>query len=120
MIEEIQGDVFKAKEQILIHGCNCFNTFGSGVAKRVKQLYPGAHAIDQETTKGDKEKFGSYTFWNGRHYYYDQDITVINSYSQYGYGSMFNRQVQLDYDKLRESLEAIEFVYRGASSLCRG
>jgi O-acetyl-ADP-ribose deacetylase (regulator of RNase III) len=115
LIEEIQGDVFKAKEKVLIHGCNCFNTFGSGVAKIVKELYPGAYEADQETEKGDTQKLGSYTVWSGKHYYYDQDIIVINSYSQYGYGSLFNKQVQLQYDKLRESLEQIEFVYRGAS-----
>jgi len=115
MIEEIKGDVFKAKEKVLIHGCNCFNTFGSGVAKIVKELYPGAHKADQETEKGDTQKLGSYTVWSGKHCYYDQDIIVINSYSQYGYGSLFNKQVQLQYDKLRESLEQIEFVYRGAS-----
>jgi O-acetyl-ADP-ribose deacetylase (regulator of RNase III) len=115
MIEEIQGDVFMAKEQVLIHGCNCFNTFGSGVAKKVKELYPGAWEADKNTTKGDEEKLGSFTVWNGKHYYYNQNITIINSYSQYGYGSMFNRQVQLQYDKLHDSLKAIEFVYRGAS-----
>ena len=115
MIEEIQGDVFNAKEDVLIHGCNCYNTFGAGVAKRVKELYPGAWEADNDTKKGDTEKLGSHTHWNGKHYYYDQTIIVVNSYSQYGYGSMFNQRVQLQYDKLRESLEEIEFVYRGAS-----
>lgn len=115
MIEEIKGDVFKAKERVLIHGCNCFNTFGSGVARVVRELYPGAYEMDKISEKGDKKKLGHYTFWTGKHHHYDQVITVINLYTQYGYGSMFNRRVQLEYDALREGLETIEFVYRGAS-----
>jgi len=112
MIEEIQGDVFKAKEQILIHGCNCKNNMGSGVAKTIREIYPGAWKVDQETLWGDKNKLGHYTFWSGKHYYYDQDITVINLYSQYDYG---HRKIYADYDAIREGLDAIEFVFRGAS-----
>lgn len=112
MIEEIQGDVFKAKEQIFIHGCNCHNAMGSGVAKTVRAIYPEVWRVDQKTLWGDKNKLGSYTLWGGKHYYYDQDITVINLYSQYKYG---HTEVYADYDAIRKGLETIEFVYRGAS-----
>jgi len=112
MIEEIKGNVFKAKEDILIHGCNCHNAMGSGVAKMVRELYPGAWLVDQKTLWGDKSKLGDYSFWNGKHYYYDQNITVINLYSQYKYG---HTEVYADYNAIRKGLETVEFVYRGST-----
>jgi O-acetyl-ADP-ribose deacetylase (regulator of RNase III) len=112
MLEEIQGDVFKAKEQILIHGCNCHNAMGSGVAKTIRKIYPGAWLEDQKTLWGDKNKLGTFTSWSGKHYYYDQDITVINLYSQYKYG---HTEVYADYKAILDGLKQVEFVYRGAS-----
>ena len=112
MIEEIKGDVFKAREDILIHGCNCHNAMGAGIAKMIREVYPGAWLVDQKTLWGDKNKLGSYTFWSGKHFCYNQDITVINLYSQYKYG---HTEVYADYDAIQKGLEAIEFVYRGAS-----
>lgn len=112
MIEEIKGDVFKAKESVLIHGCNCFCTMGAGIAKRIKELYPKVYEADQMTKKGDKNKLGTFNFWIGKHYYYDQRITVINLYSQYEYGS---KGLYADYDAIRKGLESIEFAFRGLS-----
>lgn len=112
MIEEIKGDVFKAKEQILIHGCNCHNAMGAGIAKTIREVYPGAWLVDQKTLWGDKNKLGSYTFWSGKHFCYNQDITVINLYSQYDYG---HRHRYADYDAIRKGLEKVESVYRGSS-----
>jgi O-acetyl-ADP-ribose deacetylase (regulator of RNase III) len=112
MIEEIQGDVFKAKETVLIHGCNCHKAMGAGVAKIIRELYPEAWLVDQQTLWGDKNKLGTYTSWTGKHYYYDQDITVVNLYSQYKYG---HKEVYADYDAIRNGLEAVEFVFRSCS-----
>ena len=46
---------------VVIHGCNCFNTTGAGVAKQIKLQYPEAYQADKLTIKGDKGKLGSYT-----------------------------------------------------------
>ena len=116
MIEEIQGDVFKAKEQVLIHGCNCFCTWGKGVAKTMLRLYPKAFEQDFLTRRGSKDKLGTYSAWRGKHYYYDQDVTVINLYSQWDLWSRHDpKDVYADYDAIREGLKQVEFVYRGAS-----
>lgn len=112
MIEEIQGDVFKAEEDVLIHGCNCKNNMGSGVARRVRELYPEAWQVDQDTLRGDKNKLGTFTFWTGKHIYYDQNITIVNLYSQYDYG---RKKVYADYDAIRKGLKEVEFVFRGKS-----
>jgi len=113
MIEEIKGDLFQATEDIIVHGCNCFNTMGSGVAKTVKKLYPGAWEADQRTVKGNADKLGTFTFWVGSQFYTQAPLVVVNLYTQYGYGSMFNRTEQIEYDALRVGLEELEFVFRG-------
>lgn len=101
MIKEIQGDVFKAKEDLLIHGCNCFRAMGAGIAKGIRELYHGAWFEDQKSLWGDKIKLGNYTFWTGQHYYYPQNITVINIYTQYKYG---HTEVYADYNAITNGL----------------
>lgn len=111
-MKELRGDVFKAKEDILIHGCNCFCKMGSGVAKTVREIYPEAWEADQKTIRGDESKLGTYTFWGGRHYYYNQPITVINLYSQYNYN---RRKINADYDAIEKGLKKLAFVCNGSS-----
>ena len=113
MIEEIKGDVFLAKEDILIHGANCFHKMGAGVARSVKRFYPGAYEADKLTQWGCRKKLGDFSFYSGKHFYYpDQNIIVINLYTQYEYGT--DKQ-NLDYTALKEGLEKVEFVFRGHS-----
>jgi O-acetyl-ADP-ribose deacetylase (regulator of RNase III) len=46
MIKHINGNLLKLAENgqfdIIMHGCNCFNTFGSGIAKSIKLSFPTA------------------------------------------------------------------------------
>lgn len=37
-----KGDLLKAEENIICHGCNTMGGFGSGVAGQIAQLYPRA------------------------------------------------------------------------------
>ena len=82
-MERIDGDLIQlAKEgkfDIIVHGCNCFNTMNSGIAKAVREHYPRAYVSDSETKKGDINKLGTYTCgW--------YDPIVVNAYTQYDYG----------------------------------
>lgn len=61
IIEEVKGNavsMFLRGEGHLIHGCNCFNSMGAGIAKEVKQRIKGAYQLDQKTKKGDSRKLG--------------------------------------------------------------
>lgn len=89
-IKKVTGDlVALAKEgyfDVLVHGCNCFNTMGAGVAKQIKQNFPKAYEVDCETESGSIEKLGTYThaditLENG------SILTVVNAYTQYDYGT---------------------------------
>lgn len=68
----------KANEfDIIVHGCNCFNIMGAGVAKQIKDQFPDAYQADQETLSGDRNKLGCYTIgMAGR-------LVIINAYTQY-------------------------------------
>lgn len=93
---------------VMIHGCNCFNTMNSGVAKDVKENFPKAWLMDQATIKGDKKKLGHYS----HHAYTDRHngLTVINAYTQYKYG----RGLMADYDAIDEVFTKIGIIYEGS------
>lgn len=37
---------------VIIHGCNCQNTMGAGIAKSIKKQFPAAYDADLVTAKG--------------------------------------------------------------------
>ena len=81
MLKKTKGDLLalgKANEfDIIVHGCNCFNAMGSGIAKQIREQFVDAWRADQETLAGDKNKLGCYTIgMAGR-------LVIINAYTQY-------------------------------------
>ena len=88
-LEYVKGDLvslIKSGEfDVFLHGCNCFNTMGAGVAKEIRDNFPLAYQADQATVKGDKGKLGGYSSAIeplGDH----RSITLVNWYTQYRYG----------------------------------
>lgn len=43
MITYKRGNLLDVKSGIIVHGCNAAGIMGSGVAKQVKKIYPGAY-----------------------------------------------------------------------------
>lgn len=92
MIQYIKSDLIselksQVKQTIMnnfltIHGCNCFCTFGAGFALQLKKAFPEVYNKDLLTKKGDINKLGQYTFFE-----LNNKITIINAYTQYGFGS---------------------------------
>ena len=92
-----KGDVLESDERVIVHGCNCFNTMGSGIARQIREQYPRAYTVDQKTLRGDKLKLGNFTYVEyGK---LDDPIFVINAYTQYRYG---RDKVYVDYDALEK------------------
>lgn len=65
------------KFNIIVHGCNCFNTMGAGIAAQIQKEFPDAYLADSETVRGDPGKLGTYTI--GVH----DSLIVVNAYTQY-------------------------------------
>lgn len=77
----IQGNLFKDKNlTVIAHGCNCFNTMGSGIAKTIKILYPEVYETDCKTIKGSREKLGTIS-WT----IIDDSLKIANCYTQFTY-----------------------------------
>jgi len=100
-IIEIKGDLLASDCDTIAHGCNCFNTMGSGIAYQIKVKYPGAWKADFFGTRaGDKNKLGTFTKAQCK------DKLIYNLYIQYDYGRL--NKVYLEYDKLEQTLEAMK------------
>jgi len=94
-----KGDVLNAGEAVVVHGCNCKNTMGAGIARQVREQCPNAWRADQQTLWGDRTKLGSFTYGieaNG--------MTVINAYTQYNYT---RDEVDVNYEALETAMMAI-------------
>jgi O-acetyl-ADP-ribose deacetylase (regulator of RNase III) len=113
-MQSIKGDIIELFNDgvfdILIHGCNCFNIMGSGVAKSIKDRYPEAYNADLKTKKGDKSKLGSITVAP----IINQDKTqyIVNAYTQYNYG---RDKCYVDYDAVRSCFYNINMLYSDPS-----
>lgn len=80
----IKGNLIDLAEagnfNIIIHGANCFETMGSGIAKEIKERYPEAYAADVAySTSGDYNKLGNYSVMLG------QRFNIVNAYTQYDF-----------------------------------
>ena len=74
-------DLAEAGEfDVIVQGCNCFNTMGGGIAREIRERYPTVASVDMETVKGDYNKLGTWTECDAG----DKNrFTVINAYTQY-------------------------------------
>lgn len=81
MLNVVKGDLIDMGKNgdvdIIVHGCNCFNTMGGGIAYQIANHFPDAKLADEETIRGDAGKLGSYTIGLG------DSVLVINAYTQY-------------------------------------
>ena len=108
-MKEIRGDLIKLAEElkfdVIIHGCNCFQIMGAGIALQIKNKYPGAFYADvKNTTHGDKEKLGSYTSFET-----PKGFTIVNAYTQYHYRGPNN----VDYDAIEKVFTKIKKDFHG-------
>lgn len=85
----VKGDIITLAKQgnfdVIIHGCNCFCTWGKGLAVPMKQNFPDAFKADKATIYGDVGKLGAYSsVYINRD---ELDLVVVNAYTQYNYGT---------------------------------
>ena len=103
----VQGDLIELAESgvfdVIIHGCNCFNTMGSGIARTIRTKYPEAYDADCETVAGDKEKLGTYTSYD------TGKFIIINAYTQYNFNCVGSASTDLfNYHAFESILESLE------------
>jgi len=81
MLKHKKGNLLDLAEfgefDIVVQGCNCFNTMGGGIAREIRERYPMAATVDNETLKGDYLKLGNFTTaFTGK-------FLIVNAYTQH-------------------------------------
>ena len=66
----------------IFHGCNCFHTMGSGIAKQIRAAFPEAYEADLTTQHADVNKLGTVSIAES-----DDGLAIVNCYTQYKYGT---------------------------------
>lgn len=102
----VEGNLIDMAESgdfdIIVHGCNIFNTFGSGIAAEIRERVPQAYEADCLTLKGDKRKLGLFTWAT-----MDSGCSVHNLYTQ---GAMGRNGVHVDYDAIERGFLQIKMI----------
>jgi O-acetyl-ADP-ribose deacetylase (regulator of RNase III) len=96
-------DLAEAGEfDVVVQGCNCFNTMGGGIAREIRERFPMCAEIDNLTAKGDHMKLGNWTE-------FDQGtFIIINAYTQY---NMSQGTDVFEYTAFQLILEKLTFMY---------
>ena len=108
IISEVSGCIVynfeNNKYDAIIHGCNCFNTMGAGLAKSIKLKFPNAYYEDLKTKKGDIKKLGTYTSVITKY------GIIINAYTQYSYSY---KKTTCDYEAIRNVFISLNKDFKG-------
>jgi len=109
MLKTVKGNLIDLAEQgefnIIVQGCNCFETMGSGLAREIKARYPAAYEADiKYSHAGDYNKLGCYSVMLSKRF------NIINCYSQFG----FARDSDVfEYDSFKLILQKLAYAYPG-------
>lgn len=93
------------KFHVIVHGCNCFHTFGSGIAREMRVRVPRAYEADIKTPCADKTKIGTYSVALGKRF------NVVNAYTQYGVSR--RGEDVFEYEAFDKILSALAEDYKG-------
>lgn len=101
MFKILKGNVFNSPDYTIVHGCNCFNAMGAGIARTIKKEFPLAYKADMKTKKGDRLKLGTYTFAEEASSLYGGKC-IINAYTQY---TFWDKSDMFYHDAFEEIIE---------------
>jgi len=106
MIEHRIGNIFEQPDiNIVLQQCNLFHTFGAGIAKTIKELFPYAYEADLKTPKGDERKLSTFSVGKPDGTPSNKQPVIVNLYSQSGIGGS---ERQTRYDSLDEGMRKLE------------
>ena len=87
---------------VILHGCNCFNNMGGGIAREIRERYPMAAKADSETVSGSHNKLGSISVAD------TGSFIIVNGYTQYEASSDAD---VFEYTAFQFILEKMTFAY---------
>jgi len=108
MLKHTKGNLLDLAEagefDVIVQGCNCFNTMGGGIAREIRERFPQAVLADDETIKGDYNKLGNWTVARANVASFD----IINAYTQY---NMSTGEDVFEYAAFALILQKLEKAY---------
>lgn len=114
MLKHTKGNLLDLAEaglfDIVVQGCNCFNTMGGGIAREIRERYPHVAAVDSKTVRGDYTKLGNWTSENVILKNGTITFDIINAYTQY---NMSQGTDVFEYTAFQLILEKLTFAYPG-------
>lgn len=114
MLKHVKGNLLDLAEagkfDVVVQGCNCFNTMGGGIAREIRERYPEVAKVDAKTKKGDYTKLGNWTehMAIARHREKQSYYTIINAYTQY---NMSTGEDVFEYTAFQLILQKLVHVY---------
>jgi len=118
MLKHAKGNLIDMAEagqfNIIVQGCNCFNTMGSGIAKEIRMRYPDAYVVDIEYSRdfndiSNYKKLGNYSVMLGKQF------NIVNCYTQYRFNSGGKNEDVFEYAAFELILRKLVHQYPGCS-----
>lgn len=96
MIQYKKGDLFTTPDRVIVHGCNSHGIMGSGVAKRVKELYPEAYEKYRDYCKEMDLRQGKRYILGKVIAAMSNNMLILNCITQMDYGNDGEKYVSYD------------------------
>lgn len=120
---EVEGDLIKlaleGRYDAITHGCNCFCIMGAGIAPQMAEAFKcHEYPLEHPPYRGDMNKLGVIEWKDfglvGGKLVNDKKVSVINSYTQYGFGKnhLEGNEQPLDYAALTLCMRKINHYFK--------
>lgn len=117
IVKVVSGDLvamaLQGKFDAIVHGCNCHNVMGAGIAPKIAKAFKGVKDADKnfKIPVGSIDRLGHYSISSQYNVGSKAQLDVINAYTQYGYGDGAVHQV--NYRAIRTIFEDLDYAYEG-------
>jgi len=109
-MKHTKGNLLRLAEagefDVIVQGCNCFCTMGSGIAKEIRETYPEAYEADLQTERGAYSKLGNYTYA-----VVPNKFVIVNAYTQFGFNRMGENKDLFEYTAFKLILEKLAYQF---------
>ena len=118
MLKHAKGNLIDMAEEglfdVIVHGCNCQHTMGSGIAKEIRARYPGVYTADYVAHRDagfPMNLLGNYSLSTDTENIFEYKFVIVNAYTQLNY---LPRGVDhFEYDSFNLILRKLATIYRG-------
>ena len=118
MLLHAKGNLIDMAEEglfdVIVHGCNCQHTMGSGIAKEIRARYPGVYTADYVAGRDagcPMNLLGNYSWSTDTENIFEYRFVIVNAYTQLNY---LPRGVDhFEYDSFNLILRKLASAYHG-------